>query len=438
MSEHAKFSPSKMQRIIACPGSVALESALPDSRSSYADEGTVAHDMAARCLRVGKDTIDFIGASADVNPQGAVGWAMAPHTGKFQINQSFADYVQSYVDMVRRLAHGKLLLVEQRVGFSEAAGAEGQFGTADVVIIDTGTGEIWVIDLKFGMGVKVYAEGNEQALTYAAGVLETYAEILPPITKINLVISQPRLDHEDHWECTLADVQNHVRKMHEAVTKAECGLAMYQDNKVVPEVYFAAGDKQCKFCKAKAFCPTLAASVAGAMELDFAAFNTVEGINQVVAGPRPVAPSPALIGARYGMLDLVEEWVKAVRSETERMVFAGMDVIGPDGERMKLVEGRKGSRAWKDEQIAEGRLAGLMPADKLYKPRVIVSPAEAEKFFGGKKKKPSPHWADVMMLYSSAPGKPSVALGSDPRPSWSGEAKAEEFAGFADADGPTA
>jgi hypothetical protein len=209
---------------------------------------------------------------------------------------------------------------------------------------------------------------------------------------------------------------------------------MYQDDKIVPNAYFVAGDKQCKFCKAKAFCPTLAATVSECVFEDLTALDTVEGVNKVVCDARPHAPDATVIGARYGMLDLIEEWVKATRAEVERMVFGGMTVIGPDGEPMKLVEGKKGNRAWKDEKVTEGRLAGLMPADKLYKPRVIVSPADAEKFFGGKRKTPSPHWADVMMLYSQAAGKPSIALGSDPRPAYQGEAKIEEFA---DLDDPT-
>lgn len=432
MADHAKFSPSKMQRIIACPGSVALESSLLDKRNDYADEGTVAHDVAARCLRDGTEAVEWVGLAADVDGNGQVTWDNAD--GKFKVNESFAEAVQVYVDSVRRKAHGKTLLVEQRVGFSEAAGVPDQFGTSDCIIIDAENGVLTIGDLKFGMGVKVFAEGNEQMLTYAAAVLETFGEILPEIGSIELFISQPRLDHEDVWTCTVADVQNHARKMREAISKAECALAMYQDDKAVPELYFQAGDKQCKFCKAKAFCPTLAAKVSQAVFDDFQALDTVEKVNEVVVGPRPRAAGPALIGARYGILDLVEEWVAATRAECERMVFAGMEVIGPDGQRMKLVEGKKGNRAWKDEKQAEGVLAGFMPVDKLYKPRQIVTPADAEKFFGGKRKTPSPHWADVQKLYAQAPGKPSVALGSDPRPAWTGEARAEEFT---DLDDPT-
>lgn len=427
MADHAKFSPSKMQRIIACPGSVALEDGVADTRNDYADEGTIAHDLAARVLR-GEDKLSgYIGLYAYIDTQGVVVYHPGSG-GKHPVTADMAEAVQVYADSVRRKAHGKLLLVEQRVDFSQAADVPEQFGTSDAIIIDLETGEIWIIDLKFGMGVKVYAEGNEQMLTYAVGVLETFAEILPAeITKIHLMISQPRLDHEDVWTCTVADVQKHVAKMREAISKAACGLDMYRDNKIVPDVYFEAGEKQCKFCKAKAFCPTLAASVAEAVTNDFKAFENVENINKVVAGPMPRAPSPELIGARFGLIPLVEMWVEATRAETERMVFAGMDVIGLDGQRMKLVEGKKGNRAWKDEKQAEGVLAGFMPVDKLYKPREIVTPSVAGKFFGERKKSPSPHWADVQKLYHQPPGRPSVVLGSDPRPAWSGEAHDSEF-----------
>lgn len=73
MADHAKFSPSKMQRIIACPGSVALESAIPDSRSEYADEGTVAHHIAALCLKSKNlDASVFVGREFTVTKEGEV------------------------------------------------------------------------------------------------------------------------------------------------------------------------------------------------------------------------------------------------------------------------------------------------------------------------------------------------------------------------------
>jgi hypothetical protein len=149
--------------------------------------------------------------------------------------------------------------------------------------------------------------------------------------------------------------------------------------------------------------------------------------------PTPRVAGPNLIGSRWAILPLVEQWIKATYAEIDRMVFAGMEVIGPDGQRMKLTEGKKGNRAWTDVEKAEGVLTGLLSADKAYKPRALISPSEADKLLN--KKKTAAQWEQIKPLYTQAPGKPKVVLGSDSAPEWHGEAKADEFV---DLDDPTA
>lgn len=446
MSAHAKFSPSKMQRIIACPGSIALESRFPDTRSSYADEGTVAHDVAARCLKDGTDAKRFIGCSADVTPTGEVLWATGFSTeGKFKIDEQFAEAVQVYIDSVRRRAVGGILLVEQRVEFSEAVGVKDQFGTSDCIIIFPK--KIVSGDLKFGMGVQVNAvdeirnpqfpqetimKGNEQCLTYIVAVLETFGDIIDvdQIEEFEVFISQPRIDHEDSHIFTRAEIEAHKAAMRNAVLEATVALKLYENDEDLKSSFFKAGEKQCKFCKAKGMCPTLAAFVADDVYDDM----------QVLEDPKKMQcaefklPSPQLLGARYANLDLIREYCNAVESEINRMVRGGMTVIGPDGEPMKMVEGKKGNRKWRDEAQAEAVLQGHMPPEKLYEPKAIVSPSKVGTFFGERRKTPSPMLEHVKELWIQAPGQPQVALGSDPRPKWSGEASTDEMV---DLDDPT-
>lgn len=109
------------------------------------------------------------------------------------------------------------------------------------------------------------------------------------------------------------------------------------------------------------------------------------------------------------------------------MVLNGMEVIGPDGERMKLVEGKKGRRSWADQEAAKAALAGQLPPDKYLKPQPIITPAEAEKLLG-KGKGGKVRFAEAFGgLIKQAPGKAHVALGSDPRPPYTPEAGADEF-----------
>ena len=51
---HAKYSPSKLPRIVTCPGSVQLCEGLTQSQSSYANEGTMLHQVVEDCLEIGE------------------------------------------------------------------------------------------------------------------------------------------------------------------------------------------------------------------------------------------------------------------------------------------------------------------------------------------------------------------------------------------------
>lgn len=76
---------------MTCPGSVALCKDLPDSSSKYADEGTAAHDLAARCLITGQNAAQYMG---EILP------------GGFVVDTNMAGYVQQYVDFVRSVQKG--------------------------------------------------------------------------------------------------------------------------------------------------------------------------------------------------------------------------------------------------------------------------------------------------------------------------------------------
>src|SRR5699024_3642665 len=83
-------------------------------------------------------------------------------------SREMCAYVQQYVDFVR-LFDGELG-VEQRVDFTDWV-PEG-FGTSDAIIVEDE--RLVTIDLKYGQGVRVHAEGNTQALCYALGVYQGF------------------------------------------------------------------------------------------------------------------------------------------------------------------------------------------------------------------------------------------------------------------------
>lgn len=87
---HAKLSPSSASRWLNCPGSVALCENLPDSSSSAALEGTVAHALAAHCLTSGADPRTLVGMVFEDIAEFPVSDEMAGHVA------DYCDYINSF------------------------------------------------------------------------------------------------------------------------------------------------------------------------------------------------------------------------------------------------------------------------------------------------------------------------------------------------------
>lgn len=417
---HATLAPSAASRWIPCPGSVAYGIDVPNPESDYADEGTAAHHWGALALATKNDVAYYIGQG--VTPR---------EGGKdYILDEETAGYIQAYVDDVRSRAAGGMLMVEQRMEFTdtlevrEALGE--QKGTGDAVIIAKDGRHLIVEDLKFGLGVKVFAKGNEQGLMYIVAALETYAPIIGDVEEFTFVVHQPRLDHVDEWTYTRAEIDEFIERAKLSAKYAIQGMHILEmdgmDGLLQTAELFSPGDKQCRFCKRLAECPAAQRRVAEETYGDFAALSNPA---ELMTRGEPQVPAGERLGAAFGVLDYIEGWCRAVRAEVERMVQAGLTVIGPDGLPMKLIQGKRGNRYWWDEEAAEAALAGLLPPEKIYKPKEIVSVAVAEKALGKKRK--ADFEAALLPFIRQKDGSLKVALGSDPAPAYSGEASASEF-----------
>ena len=157
------------------------------------------------------------------------------------------------------------------------------------------------------------------------------------------------------------------------------------------KAYLNPGEKQCKFCSAKATCPALRAEVTEIVGGSAAA--SIDEFREFAPEPVDMQTSDNYLPVAMAKVELVEQWCKAVRAEVERRLFAGQQVDG-----FKLVEGKRGARKWADEADAEKLLKSFrMRQDEMYD-FSLISPTKAEKLFKENPKR----WAKVKDLITRA------------------------------------
>lgn len=424
MSDHAKYSPSGASRWMACPGSVAAEMHLPDQDSSYSAEGTAAHDLASQVLqaRVNGDFTEL------GDPRNYVGRKITVGAREFYVSEDMAEHVETYATNAMIWARSAdEREVEQRVYFGDDLGVPDTeaFGTVDFGALLLTEGEIQVHDFKYGMGVKVYAEGNEQMMLYALGYLRKF-EFIADFTRARLVIHQPRLDHTDEWLIDIADLLAFRDDVRTTVNIINGEFDRTQPGPQTSTGPLRPGEKQCRFCRAKATCGALRASVNSTV----AVTCSVDDFTDLTEVPKLAEVPADVLGAAMDKISLLEDFAKAVRAEVERRLLAGEPVASPAG-GYKIIQGKRGNRAWTDEETVEKLLKSFrLKNEQMYNFKLKGIP-HFEKMLA--KESPT-RWKKVAALYSQSEGKPSVAPMSDARPAITNESVALAFDDLTDGE----
>lgn len=362
MTAHAKLSASGSARWLACPGSVKAEEGLADKSSMAAAEGTAAHELGELVLMQGGNCSDWLGK-------------MLPDNNEWEVTHEMADAVQIYVDYVRNL--GGEQSYEIRVDFSDWI-PEG-FGTCDALAVNGDT--LYVTDLKYGKGVKVYAEQNSQGMLYALGALNEY-ELVYQIKRVVITIVQPRLDHIDEWEISADEL-----------TKWGEWASQRADMCLEPDAERVPGEKQCQWCKAQAKCPEQKSYAERILLVEFDDISEQKPVNTL---------SDEQLRAALEGKKLVLSWLDAVEKHVTERLTSGEGFPG-----FKLVAGRS-LRQWQDEDKAAVDLTERLGEDAYT--RKLLSPAQAEKALGKAKAK------EIAELIVKGEGKPTLVPESDKRP----------------------
>ncbi len=401
---HARLGPSGADRWMRCAGSVEAEELEPNDENQWSAEGTVAHFLFERCLKLGFEMSDFLGKS----------FTQGKFT--FKCDDDMVEYLQPIIDEI--LDTPGQHFYESKVDLSRWL--PDQFGTLDVGILQVKRGWIIIRDLKYGGGLPVRAEMNYQLMIYAAGFWDCVAKHVWPKgadkPMFKIIIDQPRNDAGGgEFKISYEDLMDFME------TVADAGEKTYPDyykNGVVPRT---AGDKQCSYCRA-------------AQNLhcrDYDEWNLkkygakFDDYQNGKAGPKlpdPLKMDPDVRARILDMAPSLNQWIKRLHADAINDCLAGR----PSGGK-KAVEGSKrGPRRWKDEAAAEAWLDKNLPPDAELFEMKLISPTKAQPFLGkGGKALLAPHVVQ-------ADPKPILVPLNDPRKAL--ETVDEKFSDFGDDD----
>ena len=361
MGAHSEKGPSSSSRWIHCTPSAKLCADMPEQSSSYAEEGTQAHELCEYFLKkeMGVDIPD---------PRPSLSYYNAEME---ECAQGYRDYVMELYEEAKEQCSDPVLLVEQRISYERFV--SGGFGTADCIIIADQT--LNVVDFKYGLGVEVNAVGNTQMRIYALGALEIF-DSLYDVERVKMTIYQPRKANISVDEIS----RDELYKWAEDVLRPAAEEADRGDGE------FHAGD-WCRFCKAKSICRERAKANLALAAYDFTSPPLLEDEEIVEI---------------LGKVDKLVSWANDVKEFALQEAVAGKDWPG-----WKLVEGRSIRKYTNEKEVVEAaEAAGFDPFEKR-----LLSITEMEKLMGKKK------FQEILGKLCIKPqGKPVLVGADDKRP----------------------
>lgn len=382
---HSLLSASGSSRWMNCTPSARKEEPIPNLPSPYAEEGTLAHELAEIEL---KKHFGIITREEFIERFGVI-----------QDNELYSDDMPEFVDdyvsyCIEQVNHYKStykfveISIEEKIDLT-AYIPEG-FGSNDFVIIADGlidgsselpSGIIEVIDLKYGRGVSVSAVDNPQLKLYGLGSVFKH-RLSYNMKDIKLTVVQPRTFSVSSFIIDVHELEEWANT--EVVTKAKIAFEGGGELKT---------GEWCKFCRFKPKCRAVYNNNQKLMQKDFGDPDelTEEEIKSV-----------------FEKADQITSWVTAVNAYVLDKLLKKEEFNG-----YKLVKGRS-TRKFKDPKAVYNELTakGYKPEDLMSEPKLLGITA-IEKLVGKKNFE-----AELSAHIFKTEPKPSIAPISDKRDSF--------------------
>lgn len=379
---HALLSASSAARWLHCTAAPRLEAQFPETTSTYAEEGRLAHAICE--LKVIKHF------TVQIKPR-----AFTAKLNKLKADPRYSDemdktsdlYIEHLSERAMRYSTRPNVAAEVRVDFDDYV-PEG-FGTCDCIMIGGDT--LSIVDYKHGQGVPVSAENNPQMRLYALGALRRYAPVFGDTIKfVSMTIDQPRIRPEVSTETiTVEELRAWGESIKPIAQEAFSG-----------EGRFCAGE-WCRFCRARATCRARAEQNLALEEIKQRELLTL---------------TDAEIGDCLVRGANLVKWYKDLEDYALSALIRGDSIPG-----WKAVAGRS-VRTFSDQDAALAAAIAAGYDESLVYDRKPKTLTELEKLMG------KAEFADKLGSFVVKPlGKPTLAPESDKREPYS--SAAADFAG---------
>lgn len=388
--EHAVLSPSSAERWISCPASVQLaeKHKREESESVFAREGTAAHALAEIYGRTAFGRIteeQKVEAVRRWDEEFKDVFEAPTNSDRAEMFETAEDYVRVITNLASRYENAQVFFEERF-----PTGVPQSWGTSDTVIVAPTA--VHIVDLKYGKGIEVSAQGNPQLRLYALGALDAYGDLLGDTETVAMTVYQPRINNVD--TATMSPEEIRAWRSEIVIPAARLALGPLE------QAPFGPSEAACRWCPLAGACRARAEYIA---ETDF--------------GRAPDLLDDEEIAEIIPRLKDIQRWVESVdkealhRAYNEGRSLPGHKVVLRGGKRVikdqtfaiqKLIDA-----GYSAEQVAQMRLLGVTALDKLLGEKI-----EKSEVLGP--------------LVSRTEGRPAVVPETDPGVPVTAESRAAE------------